>query len=59
MTADETAELLVGTHGGLMLSLQVLYFAAGALLAVLAVDLWLRPHRRAISERQAIPGRSL
>jgi hypothetical protein len=34
--------VLVGTHGPVMLWLQVLYFALGAALAALAGDLWLR-----------------
>ena len=36
---------LVGTPDSIALSLQVLYFAAGALLAVLAAHLWLRTPR--------------
>jgi hypothetical protein len=40
--------LLVGTNGDLMLYLQLLYFALGAALALLAADLWLRTPRRAV-----------
>jgi hypothetical protein len=35
--------LLVGTRGDVMAWLQAIYFVAGAILAFLAVHLWLRP----------------
>jgi hypothetical protein len=40
--------VLVGTSGDLMLFLQVLYLALGAVLAALAADLWLRTTQRAV-----------
>jgi hypothetical protein len=40
--------VLVGTSPGVMITLQVLYFALGAALAALAADLWLRTARSAV-----------
>ena len=49
--------ILVGTSPGVMLVLQVLYFALGAGLGALAADLWLRTARRGVSGAHR-PGRS-
>jgi hypothetical protein len=40
--------VLVGTSPGVMITLQVLYFALRAALAALAADLWLRTARSAV-----------